>query len=103
MESNMYARLYHYLLGSVVLAALVLSNLGVFSNPDTALKTVHEHKYISVFVVDHSWFFAGLRGYPGGYFSRFTIEALYSNGDPATLIVYTGWYDPLVQIVARKQ
>ncbi|MDP3769609.1 MAG: hypothetical protein U1A25_00140 [Candidatus Sungbacteria bacterium] len=83
----------------LIIALTIMLNVGFFSNPDVAVKAVKRHAYTDVTVINHTWFFLGLRwGSPSGYMSRFTVEALNVNREPATLVVYTGWlFDPVVK------
>lgn len=101
-EMNETRRSYSVLV--IIAFTIGIFNSGFFSNPDTAIQAVHEHKYTNAQVINHSWFFLALRPLSvNGYFSRFTVEAWNSSRESVTLLVYTGWlYDPVVQIVHKK-
>ena len=83
----------------VIVAAVIMLNVGFFSNPDVAVTAVEQHKYTNISVVDHTWSFLAFRwGTPRGSMARFTVDALNAERERVTLTVYTGWlFDPVIK------
>lgn len=71
---------------------LIVSSMarGVFAKEAVAIRTLQAQGFSNIKIVDHAWFFIGLRGCDGHDAARFTAKATNPAGIQTQVYVCTG-------------